>query len=287
MRGLEHPEQSLLLAFIRRECPEHEKRIQEHLSQCPACNQAFVGLSQSSKALSQLKYMARYLRYAELKPELVLAHAQRGTALRSLWTGRRRYAAAGSPARRMSFRLLSLPTAFGLGLLFTMVAVVLAYTLGIATNPFSSSGHSTARYYNSRLEVVTVPARATPTSTGSNTRATLESLPVIQECSKKTGQGHHNLMICGVGFKAGDRVWLIVNASPYKQPKKLGPWKVDAKGRFEAILTVPSCKFLPTLIYAEDTSGKQNIDSIGLTDITLAGCQQTGPPSNHAADHSR
>ena len=28
MRGLEHPEQSLLLAFIRGECPEHEKRIQ-------------------------------------------------------------------------------------------------------------------------------------------------------------------------------------------------------------------------------------------------------------------
>ena len=80
--------------------------------------------------------MARYLSYSELKPELVLAHAERGTTLRQPVDGSAQHAAAKGPARRMNFRLLSLPTAFGLGLLFTTVAIVLAYTLCVPKNPY-------------------------------------------------------------------------------------------------------------------------------------------------------
>src|ERR1700730_536170 len=87
--GIEHPVDESLLAFIRGQCAEHEKRrVSGHLlAGCVSCNQLNSRLLQSNNTLNHLKHMSRYLYYPELKPEQVLAHARRGVPLTGAWTG--------------------------------------------------------------------------------------------------------------------------------------------------------------------------------------------------------
>ncbi|HEY6539558.1 MAG TPA: hypothetical protein VIZ18_01415 [Ktedonobacteraceae bacterium] len=138
--GVEHPSREALLAFIREQCAAHEKnRINEHLlTGCELCNRLHTELKQSSNALNYLNHMSRYLYYPELQSNQMLLHVQRGVPLSSVWTGKRkrkfqvrRQLTGRQQGRGAGLRVFrfSFPVAFGLLLLFTTVAIVLAYTI--------------------------------------------------------------------------------------------------------------------------------------------------------------
>src|SRR6202165_144147 len=133
--GVEHPTPETLLAFMREQCTELEKsRINEHLlAGCVPCGRVRAGLTPSSNALDQLKYMSRCQYYPELQSNQVLLHAQRGEPLSSMWTGKRKrkFQAQSRPvrrpqvtglyARKAGLRYMSIPAAFGI---FLIVAVI-------------------------------------------------------------------------------------------------------------------------------------------------------------------
>src|ERR1700694_915580 len=137
--GVEHPTPETLLAFMREQCTEHEKsRMNEHLlTGCVPCSRVRARLTLSSNALIQLKYMSRYLYYPELQSNQVLLHAQRGEPLTSVWTGKRkrkfqaqsRSQITRQYAHKRSVRIVSLPVAFALLLLFMTAVLVLAYSV--------------------------------------------------------------------------------------------------------------------------------------------------------------
>jgi hypothetical protein len=270
-----HPVNHLLFAFIRGECPELEKPIQAHLAVCPQCSQVFVGLSQSSKALDQLK--SWYLSYPEINSEQILAHVKRGIPLRNKWTGLRRREARwsgkrffGAPQKGV-LRLVSLPVAIGIGLLFMTILIVLASTAAhIVASQHLSGTISAHAFRNPNLggtgveqHLLTPP----PAATGANA-----TTPQLVLCSPPKSM---HVAICGSGFKSKDRLELFeqsADASEYRRLTPDRPVEVNAKGEFKYSWDVNSCKNLPILIYAEDISNKSVIDSNTLT-ILVTSCQ--------------
>src|SRR5579863_2258371 len=158
--GVEHPTPEILLAFIREQCSEYEQnRVNEHLlAGCGPCNRLHAYLKQSSHPLNHLKYVSSYLYYPELRSNQILLHMQRGEPLTSVWTGKRKrkFQIQSRPgggrqyADKTGLRVfrLSFPVAFGLLLILTTVAIVLAYTIASFVKlPFLLPGQQSSNIY--------------------------------------------------------------------------------------------------------------------------------------------
>src|SRR5438270_5198521 len=126
--GGEHPENSSLLAFLRGQQLEDSERIRLHLVHCKQCQQSFANLSHERKPLDILSQMSRYQRYPELSPALILRQIQRGAQKQSIWSSLAWRTVNRPRPKKSAVRLVSLPVAFGVGLLCMTVIIVLAYT---------------------------------------------------------------------------------------------------------------------------------------------------------------
>lgn len=304
-KGAQHPVQELLLAYIREQCTEHEQnRVQEHLlAGCAPCNQHHTELKQSSHALNHLKYMSRYLYYPELQSNQVLPHMKRGEPLTSAWTGKRKrkfqvrsrgqYDHKNQSTGLRVFRL-SFPVAFGLLLIFTTVAVVLAYTIAsfmrfplpLPWQPSGSFYHNPGPYEANvaphttptKIVIQTITPSSSPgvTVTGSPTSTeTVVKGPLIDFCPPRGFSGPF-IVICGYDFNAGDKVSLVLNLYGKNTPVIWGTFPVDKHGEF-AGWYVYSCKNPPVSLYArDDTLMPTSVVSNTLTHITVAGCHGPG-----------
>ena len=301
--GVEHPTSETLLAFMREQCTEHEKsRINEHLlTGCVPCSRVRARLTLSSNALIQLKYMSRYLYYPELQSNQVLLHAQRGEPLTSMWTGKRKrnfQARNRLPITRQyihkkNVRIVSLPVAFALLLIFMTAVLVLAYTI-------VNSGHQgpnhrlffgglTTSEPNTPVIALhqvtptnTVAVTITPSPTMSVTQSVSQTptgpvgpKPTIEICAHSPDMV---LNICGYGFKGGDKISLVLDYYGSKPPLVRNANAADSKGEFMDGWNIYSCRNLPIAIYAEDMSLKPgSVTSNVLTAIYVSGCPGPTP----------
>jgi hypothetical protein len=315
--GVEHPARETLLAFIREQCSEHEEnRINEHLlAGCVPCNRLHAILTQDSNALNQLKHMSRYLYYPELQSNQVLFHIQRGEPLTSIWTGKRKgkfqvqsrlagRSASQQFTHKTGLRIfrVSFPVAFGLLLIVTTVAIVLAYTIASFVKlPFQLPGQQPNILYYSPgpdptniaehqpTPTATVPVTITPTPTVSATvdvsptptvtvTVTAVPGPAIDYCPLSGYKGPL-IYICGYRFKAGDKVSLLLEYYGSNTPVMWrDSYRVNAHGEFSGYLYFSSCKYVPRAIYAKDeTLVSASVTSNMLTNIPVAGCYGLTP----------
>ncbi len=305
--GVEHPTPEILLAFMREQCTEHEKsRINEHLlTGCAPCKRVRSGVAPSNNALNQLKYMSRYLYYPELQSNQVLLHAQRGEPLTSVWTGKRkrklqaqsRLRITRQSVHKKSMRIISLPAAFALFLIFMTVVLVLAYTIvnsgfqGPNPRPFFFGGITSpgpnatgvaphlptpteGAITSSPTESVTQSDNLTPTVT-----ATVVKGPAIKNCALADYTGT-DIFICGSGFQANDQISLEVDYYGSNWLKTVGPF-IARGGEFKVFWSV-SCWNLPVTIYAVDET--QHTMTTALTISSRFGC--SGPTPTVTPDQS-
>jgi hypothetical protein len=312
--GVEHPAREALLAFIREQCSEHEKnRINEHLlAGCVPCNRLHATLTQDSNPLNQLKHISRYLYYPEFQSSQVLFHLQRSEPLTSVWTGKRkrkfqaqsrsvrRPQATGRYARKAGLRYVSIPAAFAMLILFTIIVVTLVYALAsMGKLPSFSIDwpinilHNDAGSNNPSLEqhqlmpTATVPVTITPTPSESATvgvsptpsvTVTVMPGPSIDYCPQS---GYNGLLIyiCGYHFKAGDKVSLLLEYDGSNTPVVWrDSYRVNAHGEFSGYLYFPFCKYVPRAIYAKDeTLVPASVTSNTLTNIPVVGCRELTP----------
>lgn len=304
--GIEHPSREALLAFMCEQCAEHEKyRINEHLlTGCVPCNRIYTESKQSSNALSHLNSMSRYLYYPELQSNRVLLHMQRGVPFTSVWTGKRKRkfqvrsrSAGRQQGHRTGLRIfrLSFPVAFGLFLLFATVAIVLAYTIAsLVQGQFKLPGQPGYRFYSQQGQpaitghqpTVTVTVVPTITPSVSATGVLSPTLtptitavkgPTIDFCSPR-GYSGPVIFICGYGFKAGDKVSLVLNLYGESTPVIAGiTTTVDKQGGFLGWY-IYSCKNPPIALYArDDTLMPATVYSNTLTHILVVGCHGSRP----------
>src|SRR5258708_12919651 len=76
--GKEHPEDSILLAYVRRQQLEDRLSIDRHINgeQCPRCRHKCDELAQTSATLDALRQMAAYQHYPELPTATTFSHLQ-------------------------------------------------------------------------------------------------------------------------------------------------------------------------------------------------------------------
>lgn len=312
--GVEHPSQAALLAFIREQCAAHEKsRIDEHLlTGCDSCTRLHTDLKQSSNALNHLKLMSHYLYYPELQSNQVWSHIQRGEPLTSVLTGKRkqklqaRSRLAGRQHAHRSGRTglrvfrLSFPVAFGLLLIFTTVAIVLAYTIAgfvrlpiplpwqpgnyiyqQQNQPGSIAGHQVTMTPGVTATVVPTmtPSASTTVETGPTLTPTDPAAkgPKVTICTPSAYFGPF-IFICGSGFKTGDRISLILDLYGISTPVTVDTVSpADKHGKFFGWYAY-SCMNPPLSIYArDDTLMPTTVVSNTLVHIPIVGCHGPGP----------
>ena len=280
----QHPEDSILLALLRGQELESRSSVIQHIDRgkCPVCLQKLNELKQVSTTLDVLGEMRSYQNYPELsvgdtfvrmrstvKTQVPEKTARNGTNYRQL-------------PRRSVVRLISVPTAFVLVILFTMTMLVYANLPGRSFNPFSFNG-STRPGQN--ISTVAIPSHSTSTKETSLTVTAIvtpggsskANEPYLEVCSTQANIDQMRLVICGSNFNRFHQVTLFVFTSG-KKPTLLRNIPVDKQGKLQFGWKITDCGSVPTSIYAyEVTSTKPILVKLQITSFGSCPAPTTTP----------
>jgi hypothetical protein len=255
-----HPDDSILLAYLRGQKLETRSSVIQHIenAKCSVCLQKLRELKQVSSTLDILGEMRAYQSYPELSSAAIYAHAQNAvyhqipanTTL-SGTNGRQR-------PRKSAMRLISIPVAFGLAILFTLTMFVFA-DLSVRTfNQFSSNGGTSS---GQNIMTVAVPPHSTSTQQA-NVKVTAVVTPVtpvgvkqpyITVCSTTNNVAQLQLVICGFSFDSMHKAMLFFYV-PGKSAFWLHNIPIDKLGNFHIMLNVVNCGNLPTFIFGYEAT---------------------------------
>src|SRR5713101_5597228 len=171
----EHPEDSILLAYLRKQQVKDRLSVNQHinLEKCPRCLHKLDELEQVSATLDVLGKIRTYQHYQELSVADTYERMQRAASHRTPTKASLNGANQGQRPRKSVVRLISLPAAFGLAILFTVAMLVFANLSGTSRNPEPSKEGISHSQGNST--VVVVP-HSTPDL---NLTATVGTTPVL------------------------------------------------------------------------------------------------------------
>jgi hypothetical protein len=293
-KGIEHPEDSVLLAYVRQQQLEDRLRIVQHIDgeRCPRCRQKCSEFVQISATLDVLGHIAAYQHYPELPAAQAYVNVQRAVDEQNALQAFKQWMSNRQRPRRSAVRLISVPIAFGLALLFTVVMLVLA-SHGVMLVPQSSQGsvspsqnNSTvvAPQFSTRTPDLTLTANASASATPTLS-PTASPVPQgdIQVCSTHADIAQLHLVICGSNFVPGHQVSLVVIISG-KAPIVRHPVLVNKQRDIQDGWYINNCKNVPVAIFAYDVT-KQSVQSQVLQNISFAGCPTPtpvgGPPAGN------
>lgn len=94
----------------------------------------------------------------------------------------------------------------------------------------------------------------------------------LLECTTNLDEVKQHLRICGSNFKAGDNIVFTLVDSKNRPMKVIGPIQVQSDGTFSQNISIHSCKDVPSVIYAQDTSIKNSEVYTTLTGIWYGNC---------------
>lgn len=278
----EHFEDSILLAYLRRQQLEDglSLRISQHIDieRCPRCCPKLDELARVSATLDVLGRMPSYQHYDELSVADTFARAQ-GAASKRTSSQADLYRTRQRP-RKSAVRLVSLPVAIAITILFTIIAFALFSGEPMVPGPshggvHSNPGNPTLDLQNHAAATPTLAATAVQTPTSTGTPATG---PYMEVCSTDTNITHWHLFICGHNFEPGSKVVLVALG---KTPTLLPNVPVNKQGDFQVGWVIDKCGNLPTIILSYQKTDAKPI-LIKLQNIAFGDCPvptaTAGPP---------
>lgn len=289
--GKEHPEDSLLLAYVRRQQLEDRLSIDRHIDveQCPRCRHTCDELAQTSATLDVLGQMAAYQHYPELSAATTFSHVQSAANKQNPLRAYVHWAANQQRPRKSIVRLISLPVAFGLALLCVVLVLASHWPGGLLMTGPSQGGTSPSQSNATAVQeqhttptpdlALTAAARASSSPTPALTpTASPGSQPYLEVCSTPADIAQSRLVICGFNFEPGHEVSLVVDTSG-KRPFMQRPVLVDKQGEFQDGWYVYYCRDLPVAIFAEDMTAGTDY-SYTPVNISFADCPAAGAIGN-------
>ncbi len=261
-----HPDDSVLLAYLRKQKLETRSSVIQHIEneKCPVCFQKLHELGQVTQVLDTLGERRSYQYY----PELTLAdtYARIECSMRDPRYRQR--------PRNSALRLISIPVAFGLAILFTMAMLVFANLSGQQLNPFSTNGGTSSGH---NVLTVVVPPHSIPTqqakpaatavvtpepaaTTVVTPDGTAEAKgPYIEVCSTKDNIAQLQLVICGFSFDSMHKAMLFFYV-PGKKAFLLQNIPIDKHGKFHVMWNVIDCGNIPIFIFGYETTSSRWIN---------------------------
>jgi len=292
--GKEHPENSILLAYTRKQQLEDRLGIRRHIDECPRCLQKCGEFERDSVALETLEQMQTRLDYADVPSVLLVARIESkyGKYERSLPARVRRRvepiqreivrgARLLKPKRPLSF--VSFHALLALMILTALLAagMVLAFQVWhINGAQFILDGGVIRETQPGSVSLRKQQATGTvnPGSGGAQNPATAGSglsRGYIRICTMDQDRADSRLRICGSDFKPGDRVALLITMDGSGQPKQHHAVTVDGHGEFQVTISVNNCN-LPVAIQAHDLTNPK-MDSNIVQHIKFGGCRIPSP----------
>lgn len=254
---VQHPDESILLAFVRRQLRNDEwPGIQEHLAHCPQCRRHCAEYDQVGAFLRQWATSEYYATNPALT-ERVLQRINASTSVRERWQER---------VRMPSLRLMAVPVAIALVVLFSVVFFTIAYR-----GPLTGQGHNVKHIVLTPTQAVrnirqtpTAKARPpTPTATvatkndhdGGNSSSSGGG-GNLYLCSPPRKHNAFVLQVCGSNFTPDAQIYLIFTVQGQQfQPR--GAITADQSGDFAMSFIIPNCRFVPNAINAVDANNNQ------------------------------
>jgi hypothetical protein len=294
----EHPEDSILLAYLRKQQLEDRLSVSQHIDveKCSRCLHKLNELKQVSATLDVLGKMRSYQHYPELSVADTFARMQRPASHRTVVKASVNGAHHRKRPRQSVVRLISLPAAFGLAILFTVAMLVFANFSGNSLIPEPLQGVIKPSLSNSPI-VITHPLSPTPnpglTATVSVTPVqTATSGPItkpyITVCSTPANIVQWHLFICGYNFDSAHKAALFALGKKTLLQFNL---LVDQHGKFQFGWNIVNCSNLPTIIYGyEVTSLKPIFVKLQITSFGSCPVPTTTPiasPSGVSPNASR
>lgn len=275
--GKEHPEDSILLAYVRQQQLEDRLSISRHISveRCPRCRYKCNELIQVSTTLDVLGEMPLYQHYPELSVDHTFAHVQRAAKKRNPLQAYLEWAGNRQRPRKSAMRLISLPVAFVLALFLVVLVVLAAQLSGVLRISGSLQEHTSPSQNNSTAIVPhqTMPTpdlALTATANAALTSTPAGSKPDIKVCSTHEDIVQFRLVICGYHFEPDHKVSLVV-IWPVDGPNMQSPVMVNKQGKFQDTLSISNCRNVPTFIFPYDVTAEKSY-STTLENISFAGC---------------
>ncbi|HEX6109542.1 MAG TPA: hypothetical protein VFZ02_09010, partial [Ktedonobacteraceae bacterium] len=231
----EHPEDSILLAYLRKQQVKDRLSVSQHinLEQCPRCLHKLDELEQVSATLDVLGKIRSYQHYQELSVADTYERMQKAASHRTPTKASLNGANQRQRPRKSVVRLISLPAAFGLAILFTVAMLVFANLSGTSRNPEPSKESISNSQGNST--VVVVP-HSTPTpdlnltATAGTTPELTATKAYIKVCSTPADIVQWRLVICGHNFDPAHKAALLAFG---KKPMWQSNLPVDQHGTFQ------------------------------------------------------
>jgi len=274
----EHPEDSILLAYLRKQQLEDRLKISRHIDveQCPRCLHKLNELKQVSATLEVLGKIRSYQHYPELSAADIYARVQRDVSKRTALQAYLHRINNRQRPRMSAVRLVSLPVAFALTILFTMVIVFASLYGRPWISGSSSGGTSTSQNISTSLprqhSTPTLNLALTATAnagTSISPTATPVTGPYVEVCSTPNNIAHWRLVICGHNFEAGYKVKLFALLG--KTLMLLSNVPVDKQGDFKVGWNIVNCGNLPSVIVAHEAVNAKTI-SARLLNISFGSC---------------
>jgi hypothetical protein len=258
-----HPDDSILLAYLRGQELEFRSSVIQHIDieKCSRCLQKLNELKQVSATLDVLGDMRSYQHYPELSVAKTYTRMQNEvnrripakTALNDTYYRQR--------PRKSVVRLISVPAAFGLAILFTVAMLVFANLSGRSLIPFSVDGGT--NHVQNTLTIV-VPPHSTSTQAATAiatpTGASEAKEPQIKICSTQANIDKMRLVICGSNFDSTHKVILLVYV-PGKRPIMYRDIPVDKHGKFQIGWKIIDCGNVPTFINGYEAASSKSISA--------------------------
>jgi len=273
----EHPEDSILLAYLRKQQLEDRLKISRHIDveQCPRCLHKLNELKQVSATLEVLGKIRSYQHYPELSLADIYARVQRDVSKRTALQAYLHRINNRQRPRMSAVRLVSLPVAFALTILFTMVIVFASLYGRPWISGSSSGGTSTSQNISTSLprqhSTPTLNLALTATANaGTSISPTVTPVtgPYIEICSTPINIARWRLVICGHNFEAGYKVTLVASGNV---PVRLPNLHIDKQGDFKVGWNIMNCGNLPSAIVAHEVVNAKTI-SARLQNISFGSC---------------
>src|SRR6266480_30891 len=273
----EHPEDSILLAYLRKQQLEDRLKISRHIDveQCPRCLHKLNELKQVSATLEVLGKIRSYQHYPELSLADIYARVQRDVSKRTALQAYLHRINNRQRPRMSAVRLVSLPVAFALTILFTMVIVFASLYGRPWISGSSSGGTSTSQNISTSLprqhSTPTLNLALTATANaGTSISPTVTPVtgPYIEICSTPINIARWRLVICGHNFEAGYKVTLVASGNV---PVRLPNLHIDKQGDFKVGWNIMNCGNLPSAIVAHEAVNAKTI-SARLQNISFGSC---------------
>jgi hypothetical protein len=289
----EHPEDSILLAYLRKQQVKDRLSVSQHinLEKCPRCLHKLDELEQVSATLDVLGKIRSYQHYPELSVADTYERMQRAASHRTPTKASLNGANQRQRPRKSVVRLISLPAAFGLAILFTVAMLVFANLSGTSWNPEPSKESISHSQGNSTV-VVFPHSTPTPdldlTATAGTTPVLTPTKAYIKVCSTPADIVQRRLVICGHNFDPAHEAALLAFG---KKPMLQSNLPVDQHGTFQFGWNIVNCSNLPTIIYSyEATSSKPIYAKLQITSFGSCSKPTSTPiaaPSGFSPNYNR